>query len=70
MPTNQPIVLRLGHSPDPDDAFMWWPLFGIDGEPPEIASPRFRFEQVEIDIEAANVRAEAGDDLLEITALS
>lgn len=70
MSTNQPIVLRLGHSPDPDDAFMWWPLFGIDGEPPAIASPRFQFEQVEIDIEAANRRAEAGDDLLEITALS
>lgn len=63
-------TLRLGHSPDPDDAFMWWPLFGIDGEPPLVASDRFRFEQVEIDIEAANRRAEAGEDLLEITALS
>ncbi|MEE2973349.1 MAG: MqnA/MqnD/SBP family protein [Planctomycetota bacterium] len=70
MSTPDPIVLRLGHSPDPDDAFMWWPLFGIDAEPPEVASPRFRFEQVEIDIEAANRRAELGEDLLEITALS
>lgn len=70
MTEKQPIVLRLGHSPDPDDAFMWWPLFGIDGEPPEVSSPGFRFEQVEIDIEAANQRAEAGEDLLEITALS
>ena len=70
MTEKQPIVLRLGHSPDPDDAFMWWPLFGIDGEPPEVNSDRFRFEQVEIDIEAANQRAEAGVDLLEITALS
>ena len=66
----QRVVLRLGHSPDPDDAFMWWPLFGIDGEPPDIVSPKFVFEQVEIDIEAANRRAEAGKDLLEITALS
>lgn len=64
------VVLRLGHSPDPDDAFMWWPLFGIDEEPPEIVSSRFSFEQVEIDIEAANRRAEEGVDLLEITALS
>ncbi|MAC19155.1 MAG: ABC transporter substrate-binding protein [Phycisphaerae bacterium] len=70
MTEKQPIVLRLGHSPDPDDAFMWWPLFGIDGEPPEVPSDRFHFEQVEIDIEAANQRAEAGKDLLEITALS
>ncbi len=70
MSNSNPIVLRLGHSPDPDDAFMWWPLFGIDGEPPAIASSRFRFEQVEIDIEAANRRAEADTDLLEITALS
>ncbi|MCP4833984.1 MAG: ABC transporter substrate-binding protein [Phycisphaera sp.] len=70
MTKTEPILLRLGHSPDPDDAFMWWPLFGIDGGAPDIASDRFRFEQVEIDIEAANLRAEAGDDLLEITALS
>ena len=70
MTITEPIVLRLGHSPDPDDAFMWWPLFGIDGGAPDVASDRFRFEQVEIDIEAANRRAEAGEDLLEITALS
>ena len=63
-------VLRLGHSPDRDDAFMWWPLFGIDGEAPIVSSERFRFEQVEIDIEAANRRAETAEDLLEITALS
>src|SRR5881394_763517 len=29
-------TLRLGHSPDPDDAFMWWPLLEI----PRLASPR------------------------------
>ena len=70
MTNTDSIVLRLGHSPDPDDAFMWWPLFGIDGGAPEVHSDRFHFEQVEIDIEAANRRAEAGEDLLEITALS
>ena len=64
------VVLRLGHSPDPDDVFMWWPLFEFDGAPPAVASERFRFEPFLIDIEDANRRAEAGDDLLEITALS
>ena len=24
-------ILTLAHSPDPDDAFMWWPLADIDG---------------------------------------
>jgi 1,4-dihydroxy-6-naphthoate synthase len=60
------VVLRLGHSPDPDDVFMWWPLF----EPAAVSSSRFVFEPVLIDIEAANQRAELGEDLLEITALS
>ena len=23
-----PIELTLAHSPDPDDAFMWWPITG------------------------------------------
>ena len=27
------IELTLGHSPDPDDAFMWWPIHA-DGERP------------------------------------
>jgi 1,4-dihydroxy-6-naphthoate synthase len=65
--------LRLGHSPDPDDAFMWWPLFaepvaegGACG--PFIDTGRFLFEPVRADIEALNRRAEGGD--LEITALS
>ncbi len=30
-----PIPLTLAHSPDPDDAFMWWPLTGKI-EPPRI----------------------------------
>ena len=24
------IRLELAHSPDPDDAFMWWPITGDD----------------------------------------
>lgn len=63
-------VLRLGHSPDPDDAFMWWPLLELGGGPARIASPRFRFEAVPADIEALNRRAKAGEDLLEISAFS
>ena len=63
------ITIRLGHSPDPDDAFMWWPLLELGG-PARIASPRFRFEAVAVDIEALNRRAVAGDDLLEVSAFS
>ena len=56
-------VLRIGHSPDPDDAFMWWPLSeaGFD-------TGRFRLDPVADDIESLNRRAESGE--LEITALS
>jgi 1,4-dihydroxy-6-naphthoate synthase len=63
-------TLRLGHSPDPDDAFMWWPLLELGGRPAPVSSPRFRFEAVPADIEALNRRARAGDDLLEISAFS
>ena len=63
-----PPTLTLGHSPDPDDAFMWWPLLEIDGRPPCVGSGRFRFEAVAEDIETLNRRAEAGD--LDITAIS
>ena len=62
-------VLRIGHSPDPDDAFMWWPLGGRDAEPPcDFESTRFRYETVTADIESLNRRAEQAE--LEITALS
>lgn len=67
------VALRLAHSPDPDDAFMWWPLFPLNGRPPRIDTGRFAFEQVTTDIESLNQRAIAGGrkgDLLEITALS
>lgn len=67
--------LTLAHSPDPDDAFMWWPITGKvrpDGEQvsaPAIDTGRFRFRAVPADIEALNRRAaERGD--LDLTALS
>ncbi|MFG0252609.1 MAG: menaquinone biosynthesis family protein [Phycisphaerales bacterium JB038] len=62
------ITIRLGHSPDPDDAFMWWPLFELDGKPAALDTGRFRFEQVCQDIQSLNERSRLGD--LEITALS
>jgi 1,4-dihydroxy-6-naphthoate synthase len=74
MPDDRP-VLTLAHSPDPDDAFMWWPITGKvrpDGtqfSPPVIDTGRFRFQALPADIEVLNRRAaERGD--LDITALS
>ncbi len=64
MVDNRP-VLRIGHSPDPDDAFMWWPLSGTETG---FDTGRFRYEPVTDDIETLNRRAETGE--LEITALS
>jgi 1,4-dihydroxy-6-naphthoate synthase len=66
-------VLRLGHSPDPDDAFMWWPLADFttpDGKThaPRIHTAGYRFHHVLEDIQSLNVRSEKGE--LEITALS
>ncbi len=56
-------TIRLGHSPDPDDAFMFYALANelIDCGP-------FQFEHVLEDIESLNRRALHGD--LEITAVS
>ena len=71
------IELTLGHSPDPDDAFMWWPITGkIDPadperviEPPVLDCGRFSFRAVPADIAELNTRAvETGD--LDITAVS
>lgn len=56
-------ILTLAHSPDPDDAFMWWPLTGA------IDTGRFRFELVPQDIQSLNERAIATGDL-DITAIS
>ena len=69
-------TLRIGHSPDPDDAFMWWPLAdfpnrsGPGGKTftPRIDTGPFRFVHVLEDIESLNQRATRGE--LEITALS
>jgi 1,4-dihydroxy-6-naphthoate synthase len=57
------VLVRLGHSPDPDDAFMFYALAEglVDAEGLE-------FEHVLQDIESLNRRAENGE--LEVTALS
>lgn len=57
-------TLRIGHSPDPDDAFMWYPLL----DPPRVDTGPYRFEHVLEDIQSLNKRAEARE--LEITAIS
>jgi 1,4-dihydroxy-6-naphthoate synthase len=56
-------LLRLGHSPDPDDAFMFYGLAKnlLDTGP-------YRFEHVLQDIQTLNQRARRGE--LEITAIS
>src|SRR6185437_13205853 len=56
-------LIRLGHSPDPDDAFMF---YGLAKE--LIPSGRWRFEHVLQDIQTLNQRAMRGE--LEITAIS
>jgi 1,4-dihydroxy-6-naphthoate synthase len=57
------VLIRLGHSPDPDDAFMFWGL--ASGE----VDPRgFEFEHVLADIQTLNEWALEGR--LEVTALS
>ncbi len=66
------IELTIGHSPDPDDAFMWWPLGSTDPDnpmKPTIDTGRFRFRPVAADIEALNQRAHDEGDL-DITAVS
>jgi 1,4-dihydroxy-6-naphthoate synthase len=57
------VRIRLGHSPDPDDAFMYWALTT------DLVDRRgFAFEQVLADIQTLNQWARAGR--LEVTALS
>ncbi len=57
------IKLKLGHSPDPDDAFMFYGLATgkMDGGP-------YQFEHILQDIQTLNTRAMKGE--LEITAIS
>jgi 1,4-dihydroxy-6-naphthoate synthase len=61
-------LLTLGHSPDPDDAFMWWPLVAVDNGPPAIDTGRFQFRLVQDDIQSLNQRSMGGE--LDITAIS
>ncbi|MFN3166574.1 MAG: menaquinone biosynthesis family protein [Phycisphaeraceae bacterium] len=66
-------TLRIGHSPDPDDAFMWYPLanfVGPDGKryTPKIDTRGYEFVHVLEDIQSLNVRSAKGE--LEITAIS
>ena len=58
-------VLQLGHSPDPDDAFMF---YALAQDPPLIETHGWRFEHVLQDIQTLNQRARRGE--LEITAIS
>ncbi len=55
--------LTLGHSPDPDDAFMFWAL-----AKDQIDTKGYRFEHVLQDIQTLNERATRGE--LHITAIS
>ena len=69
-------ILKIGHSPDPDDAFMWYPLanFPNDRGPggktysPTIDTGSFDFIHVIEDIQSLNERSEKAE--LEITAMS
>jgi 1,4-dihydroxy-6-naphthoate synthase len=55
--------IRVGHSPDPDDAFMFYALARE-----KIPTGEYRFEHELVDIETLNRRAFSGE--LELTALS
>jgi 1,4-dihydroxy-6-naphthoate synthase len=60
---DSPCLIRVGHSPDPDDAFMFYALAKN-----RIATGRYRFEHELVDIETLNRRAFSGE--LELTAVS
>ena len=57
------MLIRLGHSPDPDDAFMFWGLASGRVDP-----DGFEFEHVLEDIQTLNEWALEGR--LEVTAIS
>ncbi len=57
------MLIRLGHSPDPDDAFMFWGLASGEVDP-----RRFEFEHILRDIQTLNTWALSGE--LEVTAIS
>jgi len=56
-------VIRIGHSPDPDDAFMFYALTAG-----KVAIPGVRIEHVLEDIESLNRRARTAE--LDVTAVS
>jgi 1,4-dihydroxy-6-naphthoate synthase len=60
---NESILIRVGHSPDPDDAFMFYAL-----AKEKIHTGRYRFTHELVDIETLNQRALRGE--LELTAIS
>jgi len=60
---HQQQLIRVGHSPDPDDAFMFYALAAK-----KIATGNYRFEHELVDIETLNRRALGGE--LELTAVS
>jgi len=57
------LLIRLGHSPDPDDAFMFWGLASGEVDPRQL-----EFEHVLRDIQTLNEWALDGK--LEVTAIS
>jgi 1,4-dihydroxy-6-naphthoate synthase len=59
----EPLLIRVGHSPDPDDAFMFFALAAD-----RLDTGRYRFQHELVDIETLNRRALAAD--LELTAVS
>src|SRR5579872_6520397 len=60
---SEQLLIRVGHSPDPDDAFMFHALAND-----KIDTGRYRFEHTLQDIETLNRRALKGE--LELTAVS
>jgi 1,4-dihydroxy-6-naphthoate synthase len=61
---NQPVQIRIGHSPDPDDAFMFYGF--ASGQ---VQIPGAEIVHVLHDIQTLNEMA-AGPDPLEVTAMS
>ena len=57
------MLIRIGHSPDPDDAFMFYALTAG-----KVKIPGVTIEHVLEDIESLNRRARTGE--LEVTAIS
>ena len=63
MSDNETMLIRVGHSPDPDDAFMFYALAKDSFD-----TGNYRFEHELVDIETLNRRAFTAE--LELTAIS